>query len=116
MHLKLSCVADIPNMVANPRVFTIADIHAFAGKLLADRNGFEDGTITVTTTSCVIDLSRSRVLGIVPEHVDQIVGVDIVADLLPLISQDRIRRFRNCTFDQIRKESHAASFRCDRGP
>ena len=105
MRLKLACVTDIPDVVADPVVFGVDQVHFLAGTTLTEADRLPHRAIAESAATRVVNLARPRRLVILPEHVDQVQRVDIVADLLALITEDGVSGPRQRALDQIRQET-----------
>ena len=53
----------------------------------------------------VVDLAGLGGLVVLPEHVDEVQRVDVVADLLALVTEDSVPRPGQSALDQIRQEA-----------
>ena len=77
-------------MVARPNLVGVRPVHRSSDQPLARRDGFYHGAIGVTTAADIIDRAVPRALDKVPESIDEIPGMDVVANLLPLVAEHRI--------------------------
>src|SRR5262245_4918415 len=91
MSLELARVANVPDMVANSIVVSIGDIQLSTRNPFRHLNRFEHRAVAVPATSSIIHLAGSGRLAVVPEHIHQVVGMNVVANLLPLVTENGVR-------------------------
>src|SRR5258708_20048945 len=105
MFFELAHVADPPDMVPYPVVLTVNIVHFFLCDLFAKGNRFQHRAIGVSTSAGVIDLSGTRILVKFPEHIHQIIAMNIIPQLFALVAEDSILISGDRAFHQIRKEA-----------
>src|SRR5215203_816275 len=88
--LKLSHVADPPDVIANSVTFFVAPGELPAADLLAQLNRFAHRTIAVSAAAEVVDLAASRRVDEGRKCFHQIEAVDVIAHLLAAITEDAI--------------------------
>ena len=92
-------------MIADSILVFISDRHRTAVDFFAKRDGFLHRTVAVSSTTGVVNFARSWILRVMPEHVHEIERMDIVTNLLPLISKNCIGGISDGAFDKVRKKS-----------
>src|ERR1051326_5148756 len=90
MQLKFRNITDPPDMVSGPVGRIIFPVHFAAGNLLAERDGFQDGTVGEAAASNVVHFAGAWRLGKAIKGANQVSGVHIVADLLAFITKDLV--------------------------
>src|SRR5208283_554498 len=89
--LELGEVGDVADVVADAVLVDILPVHCFAGHFCDLGDGFEDGNAVFAAAAEVVDLAGARIGGKLFDGADDIVAVDVVAHLLALVADDRIR-------------------------
>ena len=92
-------------MVADAVVFDVGPFQFASADLFAAVNGFKHRTIRVTAAADVINLTRARFLEKLPESLDKVVAVDVVAHLFALVAKHAIGRAVHRTTHEIGKKS-----------
>src|ERR1700731_1037180 len=105
MRLEFADIAYPPDMIAYPVVLRIKVVHFFPCNLFAAGNGFQHRTVAMPSPACIVYLPRPRLLIKLPEHAHQVIAVDIVPDLLALVSENGIGITRDRAFHQVRKKA-----------
>ena len=111
MLLKTANVTDPPHVVTGSVDAIIRPMHLSVGQRLALIDGFEYRAIAVAAATDIVYLAGSGRLEKMPERAHQVEGMDIVADLLPGISENDIRRIGKSASGEIRKEAMQLSSR-----
>src|SRR3989338_9041789 len=105
MRFKFGKVGNIPDMIAHSWFVLVRHCRFLPQQFLGYTNSFEHRDVALPSTAGVIYLSRSRLLMKVPEHVDQIVRVDVITHLLAFVTENRIVRTRRNALYQIGEEA-----------
>ncbi len=105
VRLELAGIADVPDVVADPVGLVVDQVHLLAGAGFAEVDRLFHRAIAEPAAAGVVDLAGSGGLVVLPEHVDQVERVDVVAYLLPAITEHGIPAPRHGALDQIREES-----------
>src|SRR5919107_3131906 len=87
MGLELAHVADPPDVVAAPIRLRVDPVQPLTGDLLAQLHGFEHRTIAKPASAHIVNLADPGVLIEVIEGIDQIVAVNVIPNLLPLVTE-----------------------------
>ena len=95
-------------------VVVVDHVHLLAGAAARRGDRFQHRAVAVPAAAGVVDLAGPRGLVELPEHVDQVAGVDVVADLLALVAEDRVGLARSARTSPGRRGSRAAW--CPSGP
>src|SRR5690606_8109509 len=97
-------IADVPDMISASIVLRVGQIKLAPRDLLTDFNRFKHGTIAFASSTHVVNLANpgSPENGI--ECRDQVRRMDVVADLLTLVSENGIGRSRCGAFHEIRQK------------
>src|SRR5471032_72206 len=82
MRLEFPNVADPPDVVADAVVLNVSPFQFFAADAFALVNRLEHGAVRVAAAADVVDFAGARLLEKLPERLDKVVAVDVVADLL----------------------------------
>ena len=98
-------VADPPDVIANAVGVRIAPIEFVSRDGLAFINSLKDGAIAVSSASHVINPGYAGLEIKLIKGADQIVTVNIVAHLLPLVTDDRVRAPGHRALHQICQET-----------
>src|SRR5258708_323230 len=101
MGFKFSDIADPPDMITNPVIAGIGIVHFIPGHLLAISDRFQHGAIGMSASAGIVDFSGSRVLVKMPEHVYQVVAVDIIAHLLTFVTENSVWIAGNRAFHKV---------------
>ena len=89
-------------MIANSVGFTVTVTHGVARDALAQCNGFRHRTIGVSSAASVVNFSWTWILIKMPEHIHQIIAVNVVSDLLAFVSKNGVMLFGYGAVHQIR--------------
>ena len=68
-------------------------------------DGLQHRAIGEAAATDIVDLARARSIEEAPERVHQIEGMDVVADLLAVVAEDRVRLAADRAFDEIGEEA-----------
>src|SRR5512135_2213828 len=98
-------IAYPPYMVAFTAGLFIAPIELFLGDLFANLDGFQHGTVADASAADVIDLTMSRRFEKLIKSPDQIPAVDIVPDLLALVSENDVGLRQGRALHQISQKT-----------
>lgn len=98
-------VAYPPDVIADAVFVAVDGGHFLAGDLFADGHGFYHGDVALTATADVVHLGDTWVLVEVPEGLDEIVAVDVVADLLPFVSENLVLTSFDGAFHEVGEEA-----------
>src|SRR5674476_1071926 len=99
--LKFPHVADPPDMVADAVVLDVSPVEFFAADFFAERNRFEHRTVRVTAATQVINFAGTRLQRKLPERLDEVATVNVVANLLALVTEHAIRPARGGASHQV---------------
>src|SRR5262249_50986925 len=102
---ELAPGGDVPDVVGGAGPGAVGDACLAAADLLAQLDGLEDRAVAVARAADVVHLADARVAVEVPEGVDQVVTVDVVADLLALVAVDRVGLAVGDAVHQVRQEA-----------
>ena len=84
-------IADVPDVIANPIVLRERIVHFLAGHLLTGLDRFLHRAIAMAAAPRIVNLGDPRVLAEVPEHVDEVARMDVVANLFSFIAKYCVR-------------------------
>ena len=102
--LELAGIADVPDVITDAILVVVLDFHRVFGQFLADGNCFLHRAVALAATAGVVHLTWPGILMIVPEHVHQIVRMNVVANLLSFVAQDGVDLIRDGKLDLVRQE------------
>src|SRR4029077_6120990 len=85
MGLELAQIRDVTDVIALARFVHVMPIEFAAGELLDARDGFEHGDAVGAAAAHVVDLTAAGIGGEFLDGADNIVAVDVVANLLALL-------------------------------
>src|SRR5881296_199371 len=105
MGLELSDIADVPDMFADTVLVPVDDAYLVAGARLQEVDGLKHRAVRVAPATRVVDLAWPRITVVMPEHVDDVVGVKVVTDLLPLVPEHLVGQTGDGTPGQVGKEA-----------
>ena len=88
-------------MVSDAIVLDVGPVEFPAADLLAQCDGFEHGTIGMTAAAQIINLAGPRVECELPESFDEVMTMNIVSNLFPLVTEDAVRAPDRGAFHQI---------------
>src|SRR6266404_341770 len=102
--LELPCVADPPDVVSTPVGLAVRPGQWPASNLLAQLYRLQDRAVRLPASTDVVHGTDAGSLVEMPKCADEIGAMDIVANLLALVPEYRIRLTRDRTFREIREE------------
>ena len=102
MTLKAGEVADVANVVTLAVLIDVFVGHLLSGQLLDLVKSFQDRTRILAPTTEVIHLTIAGVLVDFLDGASDVVAVDVVTNLLALVSEDPIGQSQELGFDQIK--------------
>jgi len=102
--LELTHVTNPPDVIADAVGFLVAPMQLPPRQFLTDLDGLQHRAFRVTRTACIVNLRHPWVLEELPEHRDQIVTVDVVSNLLPLVAENGVIRPGHGTFGEIHQK------------
>jgi len=105
MVLEFADIADPPNVVAGAVVLDVCPVQFAAADLLAQVNCLQHGAIGMAAAAQVVNFARARRAEKLPDGLDEIVAVDVVAYLLPLVAEDAIGLAGDGAFHQVGQKS-----------
>src|ERR1019366_4792032 len=91
---QLPQIGDVTNVIATPVLVDVDGLESAPAKLLDEPCRLDQRDAVVATASQVVDLAGSRILVKPVDRAAHIPRVDVVANLLPLVSEDFVRRAR----------------------
>jgi len=86
VRLHLSQVAVIADVVADAILIQVAPLHRLSAGALGQAKGFEDRAGVALSAAQVVHLGHARCFGELEHEPRDVLGVNVVADLLPFIS------------------------------
>src|SRR5271166_6660951 len=86
LRLELADIADPPDVIADAILLLIAPVHRPANDPLALLDRLEHRTARVAAAAHVVNLGRARPLDKPPERADQVIRMDVVADLFAFVA------------------------------
>src|SRR5215831_15793168 len=92
-------------MVADAILPDIFPVHFSAGQLLGLGNGLENGNAVLAATAEIIDLTGTGIGGELLDGANHVMAVNIVANLLCLVTKNRIGLAGNCHLHEVRKKA-----------
>ena len=103
--LEFAHITNIPDVIPDPIIIGKGIVHFIAHNRLGHAYGLCHRAIAVATPPRVVHFRNTWILIEMPEHVYEVVGMDIIPDLLALVAIDVIVVARDGTFDQIGKKA-----------
>ena len=103
--LEFAEIGDVADVVALAIFLAILPIHFFAGHAFEFGNGFEHGDAVFSTAAEVVDLAAVRIRCELLDGSDDIVTMNVVANLLALVAEDRVLATGNGHFHQVGEEA-----------
>lgn len=88
--LEFLNVANVPNVVTDTVVLKVGEIELVSRERLTDSNRLQHGAVRMATPTHVVNFSHAGIFVEVYECRNQIMGVNIVPDLLSLVSEDPV--------------------------
>src|ERR1700730_3925861 len=104
VRLKPPDIRNPPDVIPCPSLAGVRPVHRPAGQPLAYRDGFQHRAIGVATTPNIINRAGPRILNKVPEGIDKVPGMDVVANLLALVAKHLVWQPGDGAFCEIGKE------------
>ena len=105
MLLKLSHIADPPDVVSDPVRLLVAPSQFASTYFLAKGNRFEHRTVAVPAAADVVHFSAARRANELCKRFDQVEAVDVITNLFALVSEDAVRPAAHRTDHQVRQET-----------
>src|SRR5437870_5541645 len=105
MAAQLPEIGDVADVVAAPRLVAIAPAHGGPDQRADLLDRLEHRHTVLAPAAKVVDLARARLLGECAEGPHDVVAVDVVADLLPLVAEDRVVLPAHGALHQVRQEA-----------
>src|SRR5215217_5627084 len=102
---ELPNIADPPNVVADPVVLDIFPRKFATADFLAEFNRLQHRAIGMATAPDVINLRHARRPNEGHKRLHQIETVNVVPDLLPLVTEDAVRAPAHRALHQVGKKS-----------
>ena len=90
VRLHFPQVAVVADVVADAVLIDVGVLLFLAGEFLGDRKGLEDGAAVIFASTEVVDLGHARCLDKGGHEAGDVEGVDVVADLFPLVAEDAV--------------------------
>ena len=90
VFLHFPQITVIADMVSGPRLVDVSYVDRSAADLPDQTDRFEEGATVFPAAADIVNLSAAWVLEEFPDKTGHIEGVDIVADLFPMIAKDGI--------------------------
>src|SRR5690349_3721248 len=104
MRAHLAEVAVVADVIADAVLFDVAPFHGLSGNALDFAEGLEDGTGISFAAAEVVHLRDPGSLSELEHEAGDILGVDIVADLLALVAEDLVLAILEIALDQVAEE------------
>lgn len=101
MRLEPPDVTYPPDMVARPIGLAVRPPHFASSQFLAFCDRLQHRAIAIPTAADIIDLAAARSFEKMPKRVYEIKGVDIIAYLLPTVSENDIGGVAHRAFYEI---------------
>lgn len=105
LALELAHVTDPPDMVADAVVVLVAVLHRAADQRFGHSDRLLYRAIRVTAAANVEHFAEDWAAEEGPECFDQIARMDVISDLLSLVSENSIRRRGHGALHQVREET-----------
>ena len=105
MSLHLAKVAVVADMVADAILIHVGELLLLASEFLCDRKGLKDGAGVLFPTTEVVDFRNSWCLNKGGHEAGDIKGVDVVADLFPLVAEDAVLLALEVALYKVAEES-----------
>ena len=102
MLLKLSDVADPPDVIADSIFVFVFPVQFSAADFFAEIDRFEDGAVGMPAPADVIDFAGARGIDEFGKGLHQIETMNVVAYLLALVTENSIRAPSNGADHQVR--------------
>src|SRR4051794_23696597 len=98
-------IGDPPTVIADPRLVRELPLELAAGNPLADLDPLEHRAAVVPPAADVVDRGCLGARVKAQEGLDQVGGVEVVAHLLSLVAEDRVRRTGGGALHEVGKEA-----------
>ena len=105
MGFEFAEIGDVADVIAFAIFIHVSPIEFFPGELLDFGNGFEHGDAIFAAATHVVDLAGAGIRGEGFDGSYYIVAVNVVADLLSLVTEDGIFQAVEGGFHEIRKKT-----------
>src|ERR1700722_4296759 len=109
--LELIQISNPPDVISHPAGVHILPLQLDLTNTLADCDRFEHRAVTKTTAADVIDLARPGIAKEGVKCLNQVIAMNIVADLFSLIAEYLVWSFHNTALHQVSQESMKLSTR-----
>jgi len=113
VRADLRQIADVADMVAFPVLVHRRDLHLPAEALLRAIDGLEDRNAVGPPPAEVVDLARTRILEEGMEQAADVLRMDVVSNLLPLVAVDPVLAALGAGSHHVREK--AVELRCTVG-
>lgn len=90
MRFKFTHITDVPDMIPDAVGIRISIIHPVSRDVFTHLNGFQHRTIGKPASAGIVHFARPGVLIEIPEHINQVIAMDVVPYLLSFIAKYRI--------------------------
>ena len=87
MILKFSDIGNIPDMIAKAIFLLVVNLHLLSAQSFTLADCLFHRAVAVTTAADIVNLSRAGILVKMIKGIDQIIRVNIIPDLLPLVTE-----------------------------
>ena len=105
MGLQFSQVAYVADVVPDAILLDVSPAHGLAGEVLDQTDAFQHRSAVLPAPAKVVDFARPRVFQEFFKRPDDVVAVDLIADLFPFIPIYRVHLAVEANLDQVRKEA-----------
>jgi hypothetical protein len=99
--LELGHTADPPDVISNPIVLYVLPVQLAPADFLTSLNRLQHRAAGMSSSTDVINLSRTRRFEEFPKRIDEVVAVDVVTHLLALVPKDAVGQAVGGAFHQI---------------
>ena len=105
MGSDFSQVAVIADVIADAVGFLVGELGPLAGDFEDQLDAFHEAGGVLFAAAEVVDFSRAWVLCEFPEEADDVMAVDLIADLLAFVSKDGVGAFAQGDEDEVIEEA-----------
>ena len=105
MGLEFREIGDVADVVADAVLVDVAPVQFLAGELLSAVDGFDHGDAVLAAATHVVHLPGAGTSGELFDGANDVVAVNVVTDLLALVTEDRVVPACKCLLDQIGEET-----------
>ena len=105
MGLEFREVGDVADVVADAVFLDVAPVELFPRELLRAVDGFDHGDAVLAAATHVVDLPGAGTSGELFDGANDIVAVNVVTDLLALVTEDRVVPACEGLLDEIGEET-----------